>query len=245
MLFSPGFYLCFFSKPSENDKIIVLKLFGIGSIVRIANVLKDTDFSTSRIELITLKKNETTCDLLGIKGHYIRSKNPFLMLLDILGILFLIWRMRKVRIIDLERTSNLSGIFRLMCTIGKLCSSFTFHTNSFERRHQTFISLKNKAAILAIFEIFKASKKPTHNSTNTPQGNSIVININTGEYLPQRKYPIDYFVEIINSLKKENDSFHFTLTGSNKEKSYTNLLAIQLDKIGVTYQNTAGKLSLI
>ena len=248
-LFAPVYKVCswvlpFFSKASKNDKIIAIKFFGIGSIVRVMSVLKDAEYHPTNIELITLNKNKKVCQLLEIKAHYIRSENLFLMLSDLVSIMFMVWRMKKVKILDLERISNLSGIFRLMCSIGKSCASFTFDTKNSEIRNQTFISLKNKAAIHAISEIFQVKKRSNFQPKDIYKTNKIVININAGEYLPQRKYPIKYFAEIIDNLHQENDSFRFVLTGSNKEIDYTLHLAKLLDKLRIPYENAAGELSL-
>jgi len=249
-LFAPVYVICswlipfFFSKNDHNNKIVAIKFFGMGSIVRLASIMKNSELPTSQLELITLAKNREICELLGIKTHCIRSGNPFLMLKDLIGTLFLVWRMKKLRIIDLERTSNLSGIFRLIISIGNSCSSFTFNGNNSQSRNQTFISLNNKSAVQAIAEILQVKQRDNSLLEREAQGNKIVVNVNAGEYLPQRKYPINYFVEIIKELNQKEETLEFILTGSKKETAYTKQLADQLDQLGIAYKNTAGKLSL-
>ncbi|MGB0886689.1 MAG: glycosyltransferase family 9 protein [Vicingaceae bacterium] len=166
------------------------------------------------------------------------------MLKDCIKTLFIIWRRKNVEIIDLERTSNLSGIFRLMCTIGNSCSSFTFKSENLDYKNQRFITLQNKTAFNAISEIFQLENKPISTSKNINKTNNIVININAGDYLPQRKYPINYFVKLIKNLHQHNPSFQFIFTGSKTEINYTNTLTKQLDALSIAYKNTAGKLSL-
>ncbi|MBL4710034.1 MAG: glycosyltransferase family 9 protein [Flavobacteriales bacterium] len=249
-LFSPIYRICswivpwFFNQKDSNDKVIAIKFFGMGSIVRLASTLKNTDLPLSNIELITLSKDKKICELLGIKAHCVRSENLFYMLLDLITTVFRVWKMKGIKIIDLERISNFSGTFRLICSIGKSCSSFTFEKENRSKKNQKFISLENKPAIQAIAEIFELNKQTVSQPETIREGEKIVINVNAGEYLPQRKYPIEYVAEIIQQLQQRDSAFEFLLTGLQKELAYTNQLAKMLDELGVSYENTAGKLSL-
>lgn len=210
-----------------------------------ASVLKDAKPIPKQIELITLAGNREICELLQIKAHYIRTANPFLLLLDLIKVPLQVWRIKNARIVDLERTSYLSGIFRLLLSIGKSCSSFTFENSNRSDGKQSFITLKDKAVIQALAEIFQLElKKEQQRARPDYQKNKVVVNVNAGEYLPQRKYPLAYFAELIQQLKQKEDSFTFVLSGSKKEVGYTNGLAELLTKRGIPYENLCGKLSL-
>ncbi len=194
-LFAPAYWVCswilplFFSKTEGKNKLVI-KFFGMGSIVRMASTLKDAELEQANTELITLERNREICQLLGIKAHYIRLNNVFLLLSDLTKVLLMVWQMKNTKIIDLERTSYLSSIFRLLLSLGKSCSSFTFENNNRTTRKQTFVSLKEKSIIQALAEILQLKLKPKQSMQRTAfQKNKIVINVNAGEYLPQRKYP--------------------------------------------------------
>lgn len=249
-LFSPIYQACAWVFPlltpnkCQANKVLAIKFFGMGSIVRIGSVLKESEFPISNIELITLSKNKKVCELLKVKAHFIRSENPFYLTIDLINTVLRVWKMKETKIIDLERTSNLSGIFRLICGIGKSCVSFTFEERNKKDNSHRFISLNNKPAIDAIAEVFETDKIIPVTTEVKRGGNKIVINVNAGEYLPQRRYPIHYFAEIVKQLKQEDDSLEFVLTGSKKEVAYTNLLATLLEEQKLPFENTAGKLSL-
>ncbi|MEQ8625211.1 MAG: glycosyltransferase family 9 protein [Vicingaceae bacterium] len=250
-LFTPVYYLAsgtlplLFSPNKKKEKVIAIKFFGMGSLVRMANTLKQSDFSYSNLELITLDKNKNVADLLEIKAHYIRTNNPFSLFWDLFKVIIQVWQMKKIVIVDLERTSKLSGILRLICSIGASCSSFTLKNENVEKNNQRFISLKAKTMSQAINELFDLKKLPEKVVFNeTVENGKIVININAGDYLRQRKYAIEHFIEVISSLSESDNSLEFILIGSKKEKSYTQQLTNRLDELKINYTNTTGSLSL-
>lgn len=250
-LFTPAYYLAsgtlpfLFSPNKKKEKVIAIKFFGMGSLIRMANTLEQSDFSISNLELITLDKNKNVAELLEIKAHYIRSNNPFVLLWDVIKVIILVWQMKKIVIVDLERTSKLSGIFRLICSIGTSCSSFSFKKGNFEKNNQRFISLKDKTMNQAINELFDLKKLPERAILNeTVENGKIVININAGDYLRQRKYGIKHFIEVLTLLSESDNSLEFILIGSKKEKSYIQQLTNRLDELKINYINTTGSLSL-
>ncbi len=234
--FSKSFY--------KGQKTIAIKLFGMGSIVRVANVLKQSNEKNYKFELITLFKNKNVCELLKIKAHYIRSSNPFFIIIDTAKIIFAVWKMKNIRIIDLERTSNLSGIFRLICSIGKSCSSFVIQGNSITNRNQNFISIIDKPALEVIEEIFEIKKINKEITPFNYYKNKIIINCNAGEYLPQRKYPILKYAELIKELSVGYPATTFVLTGMKQEEKYTRELDVLLKKEKISVENKVGKQTL-
>lgn len=249
-LFSPvygafNFILPLFTrKPFSVEKLIVIKFFGMGSIIRTFNVLKGTPEKMTRVELITLDQNREICQVLGVKAHFIRSGNPIYLLVDVVSTVFRVWKMKGAQIIDLERTSNLSGIFRLICGIGKSSSSFTFESNNTRINNQKFISLNDKSAIDAIAEMFGVDQLTAAKNYLPDNRKRIIINVNAGDYLSERKYSIEQFADVVKNLHQQDSTFEFVLTGAKMEVEYTERLASVLQQENISFENTAGKLNL-
>lgn len=250
-LFTPFYLICdrLFSFTRDQNttitKIFVIKLFGMGSIVRMTNVLKNAEGLSADIELITLSKNRIICEEIGIKAHFIENRNILRSLIDLVKIIRLIRTTEGVKVIDLERKSNLSGIFRLISANGRVCASFSFENENKQQDNQTFITLKDKPILKALEEIFECEiKESVKFSEVHGKSNQIIVNINAGEYLPQRKYPIKHFFNVIQQLHERQKSFEFVLTGLSNEREYTQALIQRLEASKIPFKDTTGKLSL-
>jgi ADP-heptose:LPS heptosyltransferase len=70
----------------------------------------------------------------------------------------------------------------------------------------------------------------------------IIININTSDLLPARRYSIVQFADVIRLLHDSNPKLKIFLTGSKVEHDYNELLVMKLS--GIDIQNVAGDWSL-
>lgn len=228
---------------NETKNLLVIKFFGMGSIVRMAYVLKNSDVDLTNITLITLKKNEQIVELLEIPVIYIRS-NSILVLWDITRAILNTWFKTNTRVIDLERSSNIAGIFRVLCSIQKPSSSFYFDNDNHVSGKHLSISLKDKSAVEVLYEALEV--KPIRNKEKTKGGvkNSVIVNVNAGEYLPERKYPITKFAEIVQILYNQNQDLKFVLTGGINELEYVSRLERLLKKWSIPVKNQTGKQSM-
>ncbi|MDC1162245.1 glycosyltransferase family 9 protein [Tenacibaculum sp.] len=233
---------------SGNQNFIILKFFGFGSITRIVHVLDTIGIARNRVTFITLEQNKVLIDLLNLNAVYIKTNTPITLITSLLKLTNQIWRTKKSTILDMERVSNLSGIFRLIIGIKKPCSSFYFKPKNSSKKGHTFISLLNKPATAAIAEMFnKQYRKPLYNNINKTISNKIFININAGTYFPQRKFTLSKYSKLIKELHFKNPNWHFYLTGTSSEHKYVELFKQRLinHKIPTTILfNIAGKYNL-
>lgn len=219
---------------------VAIKLFGMGSIVRLAYYFKLADHKN--VTLITLASHKTLCQELGIDAVFIRT-NLFLPI-DLGKIIIGIWKKSNVHVVDFERSSNFSSVFRIILSIGKTATSFNFENQNTKHKNQAFISLKTKSFHRAMEELFETPLTSSSNRNINYKSNVILINVNAGDYFPERKYSIEKFAEVICKLSDKNPDYTFVLTGSNEEKTYTAQLEKSLRGLLVDYENKAGNLSL-
>lgn len=241
-LFLPIYKVCNALKPiktssAKTNHFVVIKLFGIGSITRIAHVTKSINIPNKKITFITLHQNKAIIDLLDLNAVYIKSNNPFAIIGTLLATILNVWRRKNTSILDMERVSNLSGLFRLLIGIGKPCSSFCFETKVNTTSRQNSVSLLNKPATHAIAELFgKTYTYKPNEALLTNKSNKIAVNINAGNYLEERKFPVHKFTSLITSLYDKHPSWHFYLTGANSEFTYVRYFEQELIKKGIPKQ---------
>ena len=205
----------------EKPKFVVLKFFGLGSITRIAHVMEATGIAKEDVLFVTLSKNKSIIELIDLNVIYVKSNHLFQFIGSTLSIIFRIWRMKQTVILDMERTSNLSGIFRLIIGINKACRSFNFEHKNTINPTQSFISLSNKSATIAIAEMFdRTYVNPQNLTTRRTKAHKILINVNAGNYLPQRKFTLPEYAEVIKLLSLDKPDWHFHLSGLKSEVSY-------------------------
>lgn len=218
------------------NNFVVIKFFGIGSITRIAHVMDNIGVEKEQVTFITLKKNKVIIEMLKLKAIYITAQNPMTLAKNITQVIAYVWKSRHVSIIDMERASNISGIFRLLLSIGKPCHSFFFEKKNKINKSQHFVTLLNKPATVAIAEIFNRTYNDSFQSDQKPlaTSNEIFVNVNAGEYLPERKFPLEKYAALIKLLAEAKTSWHFFLTGAPSEYDYVSQFEQQLIQKGVS-----------
>lgn len=235
-------------EPINNQKFIILKFFGLGSITRIVHVMDTIGIKKKKVIFITLYKNKAIVDLLNLNAQYIKTKNPFLLTSSIFRVIFQLWNQKDATILDMERASNLSGIFRLVVAIGKPCNSFHFKPKNNYKRGQLFVSILNKSATKAIAEMFhKTYTSPKVSNDTQSDSNKIFVNINAGNYCPERKFPLSEYATLIKMLSNKNPTWHFYLTGLKSEFLFVESFKDSLMNIGISSKivfNIAGQHNL-
>lgn len=204
-------------KQKKTEQIIILKFFGLGSITRIASVIRDSD-THSHITFVTLERNKAIVDLLNLEAIYINDKNPVILLGSLVKKLFRIWRKSNASLVDMERSSNLAGIYGLLCSIGKNYSKFHLKSTNKQKKNYRYVSLLNKSALTAIGEILRVDYSPKNTENKkTSHIQKIGININAGDYLPERRFPLEKWRELFGSLIHSYPGVTFYFTGVKKE----------------------------
>lgn len=230
------------------EQYVVVKFFGMGSIARILYVLDRTDLDQTHITFVTLKKNQTLLNHLGIQALYIDTQSIRTLCVTTLNVLRTIWKQKRTLILDMERTSNLAGIFRIILSLGKPSTSFNFGTHNQQQGNQRFIALHEKPALKAIAEMFgRPMVEPAVKTTWPKIENQIMVNINAGEYLPERRFPSAQYAPLIAQLHRTFPHWNFLLTGIKSETKRVREFKEKLMQLGVPndrIQDASGKLSL-
>lgn len=229
----------------SNTNFVVVKFFGLGSITRIVHVIDAITIPREKVLFITLKKNKPIIEALGLRAIYINTKHPLVLISSLIRLIIQVWKYKETTILDMERASNISGLFRLLIGIGKPCHSFFFKLKNQKARGQFFVSLKNKPATNAIAELFlKKYTSPIIKEVQTPNTDKIFVNINAGDYLPERKFTRSKYADLLKTLHNENRHWHFYLTGSKREYTHVSNFKSQLKSIGIPSEqvvNIAGE----
>lgn len=249
-IFFPAFFIfrkakCLIPKKEVNSQELrIIKFFGLGSLARIAYVLEQDPDVKSKVRFLTLRKNQHLMEELNLKADYVNHKNVFSLLGSALLHIFSSWRNRSVTIIDMERASNLAGLFGMILAIGKPYRGFHFKSHHASIAGQKWISLQNQSAIQGIAEMLEINLDPSLPSEQA-SGKTIqriAININAGDYLPERKYPLEKWIELCTTIHQHYSNVTFLLTGLPTEKKQVDQLEEKLlhESPDMTIQNLAG-----
>lgn len=225
-------------KVKETDQFYVIKFFGLGSLTRIAYVIKNSAVDESKVTFITLKSNKPIIEELQLNAIYIRSANPLYFIADYFKIIFHVWKQKDVHVLDMERSSNFSGIFRVILAIRKPSSGFYFKGMNKKIGNQSFVSLIDKPAIDSIVEMFgKGPLNAAKHEVKTTHSNQVIINVNAGAYLPERMFPLSKYAGLVTKLHAEFPAWIFLLTGAKSEINRVEGFINQLEKEGVNSEN--------
>lgn len=203
---------------SDHNQVVILKFFGVGSMTRIATVLRDSNFEKRAI-FLTLKRNKAIVDLLGLNAIYINDKNPFVLAFSAMQRVFTVWNLRKTQVVDMERSSNIAGMYGLILSIRKKHAQFELEGANVNTRNRRTIALRGKAATVAIAELLELDQiAAAHVPVVEKPIKKIVININAGEYLPERKFPKEKWLELIKELAGCFPKATFYFSGLENER---------------------------
>ncbi|MFT5824162.1 MAG: ADP-heptose:LPS heptosyltransferase [Crocinitomix sp.] len=231
-----------------TDQIYVIKFFGLGSLTRIAYVIENTGVDKNKVTIITLKSNQSIIEHLKINAIYIRSSNPFYFAADYFKAMFHVWKKKRVHVFDMERSSNFSGIFRILLAIRKPSTGLFFKAENKMLGNQFFVTLVNKTAVASIAEMFGQKEFQLRDvAPISAQSNEVLINVNAGAYLPQRMFPLSKFADLVVQLHAEYANWTFVLTGAKTELGRVGQFINLLEKGGVDkakIRNLAGQQNL-
>jgi ADP-heptose:LPS heptosyltransferase len=238
----------------ENDRAVVLKLLGMGSIIRMVSIWEENQVNITTIRLCTFHQNKEICEILGLQQTiYIRQQNLVTFLADVFRALWLIRQFRPQYLLDLERCSHAVGIFRMAG--GLLADAKTLSLNKQkdyvnEKNDQEW-SLHQRTFGEAIQQATNFLTKATLNDESQANrrdsrkeslvcSHKILVNINASAYLPERRYPLSYFADLLQALQSRPIPYTFYLTGSAEEHDYVQLLEDLLEQRGIEAYNVAG-----
>jgi len=282
-----GVFICFFislwetlvkllsfgKKPAlvkEPRGILVLKWFGLGSIVQMRGLVNSLRkrYPKAKVIFVTFPNNkELVSALFSINELLIvRNKNPLLFLADTFKLL-LILPCKKIDIaIDLEFFSKFSTIIsylsgasirvgfylpsfwrRQILTHPVYYNYFKHITDIYKMAGKTIDVQVEEASDSRIYssgEMVEKVKDKLKKHGWNGQDRMIGLNVNAGELAYCRRWPREYFIELIEGLSNLQ-GFVIALVGSSGEKEYTNSIYESLDnKQKEKILNSAGVFTL-
>lgn len=258
---------------SRPRKILILKWFGLGGIIKFSPLLYiiRKEIPETRLIFFTFQSNLKLLELFNCchEVRIIRAKNPFYFLSDTLKHLLRFGLGEGDIVIDLEFFSKFST---LLAFLSGSPVRMGYHSPSFWRR-----SLINFPIYLNMHKSLSEAYQATAGCLGIETDDFslkkvdiplikrehmqrilrefgwqdtqylIGINVNTSEVLLLRRWPAEHFVCLIESLIRKTDfkRWKIVLTGSISEKEYTDSIFFKLSQEARRHViNLAGKLDL-
>jgi len=240
-------------KPDEsNQKVVLIKMMGIGSITRIYKGFATQQFDLENTLLVTLVANRKLCELLRVKNvHYINGDSLFHIAMGLLKLAVKIRRMKPTYLINYERASNFLGLYQLLTTAFTKITSLSFHDDDrdYKMGRNKIFSISDKPFQELIEQTYDCYvKSDVHEKLEVEEvdivSNKVLININASDYMPHRKFPIAGFEGVIEQLSRWDNLLTFDLVGSPEEKEYVESLKQALDAKGIVSHNRCGQWNL-
>lgn len=256
--------------PSKVKNIAIAKLLGMGSILRATPMIKalKQKHPSARYIFITAYRNKPLMERLGLMDTclYIRDTSFFTLFIDTGVLIFRLWQYRVDLYFDLEIYSAFSSILALL-SLARNRYGFYKDTTFFRRGLNTHLVYFNDSQHISRIYLQLARACGTNNMyykierlkpqpgdiaevkgwlvrNKLPEDTGyIVINPNASDLLLERRWPVDYFVALIDLLAI---SWHqpIYIVGSPEEHMYVSTLHNKLSPAAkkVTF-NTAGVIS--
>lgn len=257
--------------PERVKTIAITKLLGMGSILRAMPIVKalKQKYPSARYIFITAYKNKPLIEILGLfdNAFYIHDSSLFTIFIDTLGLIVKLWNCRIDLYFDLEIYSAFSTIlaiisfarnrygfykdttlFRLGLHTHLVYFNDSQHISKIYSQLIRACGIKNTNYKIEKITLQERHKQELHkwfiNHQVAYDASYIVINPNASDLLLERRWPMEYFVLLIDSLVK-NWHYPIFLVGSLYERDYVYLLysklSVQAKKQTV---NIAGEVSI-
>lgn len=231
-----------YNKKNQSDQVVVIKLMGMGSIIRFASLCEEYQVDKTNVTMITFLHHREVCGIFGFGTICIRT--------TVVGFLIDCFAaMRKVRLIkpsylvDFERCSHAVSVFRVL--LARLSNSFAISFDVYNENHQSSYSIYNvnsltfKEMLLTGINLIPKLPVNPNRITLPVQHNKVLININASDFLYARRYSIVGYKDLIKKLNQENPALKFYLTGSIDEFNYTQQVVDDLK--GLPIENCCGQ----
>lgn len=244
----------FLAKPEPKvKKILVMKYFGLGSILLSAPMFRAfrQSFPDAKIIFLTFYDNREICERLELADAYlyIRKNNLSIFIMDLLKILIEFRRHNFSIAIDMEFFSKFTAIMTYLSGAQKRVGFYVrneprtlLYTNPimfnyYKHITQIFLALAQEVGAdtkdmsLSKIKIYNVEKDfvggffHDHKIKDTKK---VIINVNAGAMCLERRWPKGHFVELINTLAKlANLSFIFI--GTHSDRDYVQSIIDSLD----------------
>jgi ADP-heptose:LPS heptosyltransferase len=235
-------------------KILVIKFWGMGSIVLATPALRalKKTYPACSVTFLTFEQNEAVCKMVKSIDHVYsyRADSLAAFLASFCNLVLFLRREKFDVVLDLEFFANFTSIITALSgariTVGFHTPKLwrvSFYTNkiAFDQRHITEIFLKASQALGANADGYQldglegedgAAGAPLeqilaeNDVANTDQ--LICININASSLDYKRRWPLEYYRELIQRILTSFRSLRIVLIGSKEEAPYVAALMSSL-----------------
>jgi hypothetical protein len=236
--------ITFLSTENSGD-VVVMKFFGLGSIIRMLSLSEERGVDLSRVVIVTFAANAELCRVWGVRAIFIRNNSLLEMFLTSMAAIRDVRSMKPRLCVDFERGSHLVAIFRTLVSWRAGCKAIGFEMRAHNSKTASVYAIGGMSQIdiflTGIKEFPVGGIKRMSAWTDVARGKAI-ININASTLLPERKYGLDAFARVIERLISRRGDLVVYLTGSVDERYYVQQLANRFDARRVV--NVAGKWTL-
>ena len=236
------------------ERIVVCKLKGMGSIVQASALLATLrkNYPSAEIIFVSTQANKSILNFYGdsINGTiFIQDNSIYQLIKSSVSALLKLWKFRPQVYIDIEVYSNYSS---LLCTLSAASNRFGYYKSDKNYRtglytHLMYYNIKaplseiylQMARILPIKEVVHEliplilSNEIQSNSNQrlrefNPQielSNYLVINPNASDLRLERRWPAEYFIQLIQEIRVLKPEMFLVLIGNKQEASYVKEIA--------------------
>lgn len=230
----------------ERGTIVVIKFFGLGSILEATPLLTGIRkrYPDAKLGFLTFPANEALLRRLGIctDVRVIRTRSPIGFVVDTVKSIAWMRRQDVDAVVDLEFFSKFST---LMAVFGGGRRRIGYHLNAFWRRslltepvyfnyyrHITdvfaqaggHLDVSITDARLSAVPVDDGARKrvdETLRERGWASGMRLVgVNVNAGDMSLERRWPVERFVQLVNALLARHADVRVVLTGSAAEEAY-------------------------
>ena len=266
------------------QRIVVCKLKGMGSIVQASALLATLrkNYPTAEIIFVSTEANKSILNFYGdqINGTVLIQDNSIFQLIkSSISALWKLWKFRPQVYIDIEVYSNYSS---LLCTLSAASNRFGYYKSDKNYRsglytHLMYYNIKaplseiylQMARILPIKEVdheliplilsneiqSNSNLKLREFNPKIEPFNYSVINPNASDLRLERRWPAEYFIQLIQEIRVLKPDMLIVLIGNKQEANYVNEIAqhflhdnrvidssgkLKLDELIAVMNNAAG-----
>ena len=233
-------------------KILIIKFFGLGSITLASSLLKGIKktYPDAALIFLTFKNNANLLQRLNICDKIITvdPTNLFSFIFSSISSLIYFSFNRPDVCFDLEFYSKFSTIMSFLSgarwragfylpqfwrsSLVNVPIHFN-HTKHILEIYSMFghaIGVDNYPLVTAPIQIEQAENQWADAYLAQNKNFLLGINIHASDLAHCRRWPIEYFAQVINSLAKDHRNISIFLTGSQAEQAYTKLLITLIEK---------------
>lgn len=250
----------------EFKTIVVCKYAGLGSIIQSTPLIQTLrkNFPGSRLVFVSTKANGTLLKHIPEIDEMllVSDKSLWQVAISSLQLLKQLWLLKPDLYIDLEFYSNYSGI---IATLSKATNRLGFYNDDKHYRKGIYNYLVHFDANIPISETYlqfallvnsehivkelklslpeDIDEGPVLKKLGIEKQKYIVINPNASDLRLERRWPKEYFAEIIRSLLKDYPEYKIVLIGNRVESEYVKEL-LNLIAPHPSLTDSSGKLDL-